>query len=245
MTTGVWIRTKENNEVNRQSQLKRYQDPLEREKLRQAQNRPEVREKKSKSNLGKKRSLETREKMRQAQIKRYRDPTEREKSRKSQKIAQNRPEVKEKQSKSQVEHYKNNPDRKEKHRKFMLTFKHTLKTRKKQRKSAIKRVEDHYGISRPNFNLKACEYFKSFDEQHNTKGSYALHGNGEHHIKELGYFPDYINFDLKLIIEWDEEKHYENNILSEKDLQRQKEIQELFPDFEFRRIREKEYRSTL
>lgn len=68
---------------------------------------------------------------------------------------------------------------------------------------------------------------------------YATNG-GEYQIKELGYFPDYINFELQIILEYDEEKHYNNGNLCKYDVQRQKEIQEHFPDFEFRRVREKD-----
>ena len=50
---------------------------------------------------------------------------------------------------------------------------------------------------------------------------------------------DYINFEKELLIEWDEEYHYKNNLLKEKDILRQKQIQEIFPSFKFCRIREK------
>lgn len=93
---------------------------------------------------------------------------------------------------------------------------------------------------KPGYNKKACEYFKRFDEENNTKGQYATNG-GEHYIKELSYWVDYINFEKKLIIEWDEEKHYENDKLKQKDVLRQKAIQKVFPDFQFSRIREKDY----
>ena len=112
-------------------------------------------------------------------------------------------------------------------------------TKQKMRLSAISRIEKNNGICIPSYNIVACEFFKIFDEENKTQGRYAVYGGGEYYIKELGYFPDYINFNLKLIIEWDEEKHFKNGILNEKDIQRQKEIQQLFPDFEFKRIREK------
>lgn len=112
------------------------------------------------------------------------------------------------------------------------------KDKRNKRLAKIKRIEK-IGPCRPGFNIKACEYFRQFDEEHNTKGHYALYGGGEYKVKELGYFLDYINFDLKLIIEWDEKSHYhKNGKLRKKDIIRQKEIQMFFPDFEFRRIRE-------
>jgi very-short-patch-repair endonuclease len=58
----------------------------------------------------------------------------------------------------------------------------------------------------------------------------------------LGYWLDYINFDLKVIIEWDEKRHYDaSGNLKERDIRRQEEIQEYFPDFLFLRIREEKF----
>lgn len=109
---------------------------------------------------------------------------------------------------------------------------------KKLRIAAIRHIEKNYGIRFPSYNKRACEYFKKFDEAHNTKGKYAVYGGGEYKIEEFGYFVDYINFDLKLIIEYDESWHYINGKLREKDVKRQKEIQQVFHDFEFRRIKD-------
>ena len=104
----------------------------------------------------------------------------------------------------------------------------------------LKRMEeDGYAIY-PNYNKNACEFFKQFDEENNTSGRFAVYGGGEFHIKELGRFPDYINFDLKLIMEWDEKRHFDfDGNLKEEDVLRQKEIQDFYPDFEFKRIKEK------
>jgi hypothetical protein len=91
---------------------------------------------------------------------------------------------------------------------------------------------------RPIFNTKACEYFKQFDESNNIHGHYATTSGGEFFIKELGYWPDYINHDLGLIIEVDEPKHFEKSgELKQKDVQRQREIQEFYPDFLFLRFK--------
>ncbi len=117
--------------------------------------------------------------------------------------------------------------------------KRSEETRKNLRIGAMKRIEKHFGVAHPNFNLKACELFKSHDERLNTKGEYAVYGGGEHFVKELGYWLDYFNPELKLIIEYDEPKHYDHKgNLKPKDVQRQAEIQALHPDFEFRRIKE-------
>lgn len=88
----------------------------------------------------------------------------------------------------------------------------------------------------PNWNPKACDYFEEFDKENNTQGQYARNG-GEYRIKELGCWLDYINHDLKLIMEYDESYH-KNPKQKEKDMRRQKEIQEYFSNYEFRRIEE-------
>lgn len=115
--------------------------------------------------------------------------------------------------------------------------KHTEETKRKMRLSRIKNIRKNYGNPFPNYNKEACEYFREFDKEHNTKGRYAVYGGGEYLIEELGYWPDYINFDKKLIIEWDDPKHYRNGRLKQKDKQRQKEIQEYYSDFKFIRIK--------
>lgn len=122
---------------------------------------------------------------------------------------------------------------------------HTEETKRKMRLSAIKRIKSKNRKVYPNYNNQACEYFKEFDEVNETEGRYAICDSGEYLIEELGYWPDYINFDLKLIIEWDESRHYVNGKLKEKDIKRQEEIKELFPDFEFRRIIEEINKKSL
>ena len=88
----------------------------------------------------------------------------------------------------------------------------------------------------PNWNLRACDYFEKFDLENQTQGQHARNDGGLH-IRELGYWVDYINHDRKLIMEYDEEYHLEEKQMK-KDIIRQKEIQELFPDYEFLRIKE-------
>lgn len=117
--------------------------------------------------------------------------------------------------------------------------KHSKEAKALLRIARIKQIELSCGQCWANYNPKASEYFKSFDQQNNTKGRYALYGDGEYRIDKLGYSLDYINFDIKLIMEYDELKHYNREgKLKQKDLIRQQEIQEFYPDFEFRRIKE-------
>ena len=90
----------------------------------------------------------------------------------------------------------------------------------------------------PNWNPQACDYFENFDKENKTLGRHARNG-GEFYIKELGYWLDYINHDLKLIIEYDE-KYHQNKNQRKKDMKRQREIQEIYPDYEFKRINDQE-----
>lgn len=112
------------------------------------------------------------------------------------------------------------------------------KLRTARRLRFIAKIKASKGNVCPEYNKTACEYFRQFDEDHNTKGRYAVYGNGEYYIKKLGYWIDYINFDLKLIIEWDEPFHFFNGKLRMEDVLRQKEIQSLYPDFTFKRIKQ-------
>lgn len=86
------------------------------------------------------------------------------------------------------------------------------------------------------YNKFAVKVFSRFDINNNTNG---LYGTNEFFIKEYKYFLDYINFDLKLIMEWDE-KYHKNSIQKEKDIIRENNIKEMFSDFTIKRIDEKE-----
>ncbi len=118
---------------------------------------------------------------------------------------------------------------------------YSKETLKRMSESAKKHMKtcDRKGFA-PNFNLKACEYFEQFDKENNTNGQYATNG-GEFKvfIEELNKFVflDYINHDLRLIIEWDE---YYHTFIKDKDLIRENAIKNYFKEFNFKRI--KDYR---
>ncbi len=90
------------------------------------------------------------------------------------------------------------------------------------------------------YNAIATKFFRKFDKDFRTEGHYADPENERKEFRVIGYSLDYINFDLKMIIEWDEESHYRKGFLKKKDTERQQEIQEHFSDFRFVRIRQKE-----
>lgn len=171
----------------------------------------------------------------------------RKKQSESGKIAQNNPEVKEKLRLKRIGRIV----RQETRKKTSLSnigkhnFNHSRESIKKIRIKRIEQIQKNNGII-PNYNKEAIEVFKCFDEQNNTQGRYAVYGNGEFYIKELGYFLDYFNDDLKIIIEWNEKHHYsEDGTLREKDLIRQNEIQKIFPNFKFYNFNEEEANKVL
>lgn len=115
--------------------------------------------------------------------------------------------------------------------------KRTLGSRKKQRITNIKNRKSLYSNCYPNYNPKACKLFETLNENNGWNLQHAENG-GEFHIKELGYWVDAIDFKNKIIIEYDEKKHFKNGKLKEKDIIRQQEIEELYPNFKFIRINE-------
>lgn len=97
-------------------------------------------------------------------------------------------------------------------------------------------------IGVPVSNPMATFWFKWFDCFNNTKGEYRDLNNGDREHEAVGYSLDYINHELKVIIEWDEEIHfYKNGTLKPKDIKRQMIIQEYYPKYEFLRIRQRTF----
>ncbi len=70
----------------------------------------------------------------------------------------------------------------------------------------------------PNYNKLACEYFEWLNKWNNWNGLYATNG-GEYICK--GYFLDYYEPNLNIVIEWDEPNHYKNGKLRKRDVNRQ------------------------
>ena len=74
-------------------------------------------------------------------------------------------------------------------------------------------------------------------EQTGTHIQHAENG-GEYHIKELGYWVDGYDTENNIIYEYDEKRHFNHDgTLCDKDIQRQKEIEEHHPECEFIRIK--------
>jgi len=121
-----------------------------------------------------------------------------------------------KQGETYSKHYKEG--------KFKLGTKHTLETKKKLREIFIKKVEEQKGKFKCFYAKRACEFINKLNEQYTWNLQHAENG-GEVEID--GYFLDGYDKKLNIAFEYDEPKHYKdvlNNILSDKDIERQNYI---------------------
>lgn len=94
----------------------------------------------------------------------------------------------------------------------------------KNRESTIKYIKSCKGECKPRYNKKACQYINQLNKQNNWNLQHAENG-GEH--KVCGYFVDGYDKELNIVFEYDESRHYKdkiNNILNDRDIQRQQNI---------------------
>ena len=109
-------------------------------------------------------------------------------------------------------------------------LKHSSESKKRQRISAIKRIErTKFGnnLIMPNYNPKEMVYFKKLESEMDLDGIYIGKNKYQYKIESLGYFPDFYDPDKNVIVEYDEKHHYidvYNNVLKESDVARQIEI---------------------
>lgn len=101
--------------------------------------------------------------------------------------------------------------------------------RRKMRVSAIRRIRNQLidgGQIYPAYNINACKIIDEYGKQHGYNFQHAMCG-GEFYLKELGYWVDGYDKEKNVVIEIDESHHFDSNgILIEKDIKRQKEIEE-------------------
>jgi len=105
--------------------------------------------------------------------------------------------------------------------------KRSKETKRKQRLSAIKRIEKNKfngGQMTPGYNPVACKIIDEYNKKHGFNFHHAENG-GEVCID--GYWPDGLDEKRKTIIEIDESRHYKNGTLKEKDIQRQQYLEGL------------------
>ena len=76
----------------------------------------------------------------------------------------------------------------------------------------------------PSYNSKACELFDNISKKENIHIQHAMNG-GEYYIKELGYWLDGYDQINNVVYEYDEKHHFLKGKLREKDIERQKDIE--------------------
>lgn len=103
---------------------------------------------------------------------------------------------------------------------------HSAETKRKQRIAKINYIKQQNGSIAPRYNKKACEYFVQLEKEKGWNGLYASK-NGEFYVKHLGYFVDFYEPSLNIIVEYDEPIHYNvDNTLKKRDNERMMEIVE-------------------
>lgn len=102
--------------------------------------------------------------------------------------------------------------------------KHTEDSKTKIRISTINYLKENKNFQGPRYSKRACKFIDKLNEQMHWNLQHAQNG-GEFEID--GYFVDGYDKDLNIVFEYDEKKHYIdviNNILKEKDIERQNYI---------------------
>lgn len=94
----------------------------------------------------------------------------------------------------------------------------------KIRLSTIDYIIKCKGKIAPRYNVNSIPIIEDYGKKHNYNFLHAENG-GEFHIKELGYFVDAYDKDKNVVLEIDEKHHYIDNVLCDRDIRRQKEIE--------------------
>jgi hypothetical protein len=87
----------------------------------------------------------------------------------------------------------------------------------------VNEIIDKHGFCFPNFNKKSIEYFENLEKEREWDG-YYIGKNKECFIEDLGYFLDYYEPNLNIVVEYDEPRHYVSGQLRPKDVQRMENI---------------------
>jgi len=107
-----------------------------------------------------------------------------------------------------------------------LGKRHTVKTKRKQRISALEYLGKAKGKVIPRYNIKSIPLIENYGKDHGYNFRHAENG-GEYHIKELGYFLDAYDIEKNVVLEIDEKLHFNiDGKLKERDVIRQKEIED-------------------
>ena len=105
--------------------------------------------------------------------------------------------------------------------------KHTLESRRKMRLSTINKKMQRNKLGQiANVNPKETDYFKKMESEFGWNGIFYGKQDKQMHLDDLGYFPDYYEPNLNIVVEYDEPRHYIQSNLREKDIIRMNEIKD-------------------
>lgn len=91
----------------------------------------------------------------------------------------------------------------------------------------------------PNFNFNSIIVFKALDKILHARSRYGGTKAGE---KKIGrYFVDYLNNKYKFVVEWEEDWHYNNNHLSDKDIKKQSYVLTKYPKYTYIVIKQSDW----
>jgi len=116
------------------------------------------------------------------------------------------------------------------------------KNRRGNRIAFEKRVENSgypRNYFKPNFNFESIPIYKSLDKILHTRSRYGGTSAGE---KKIGrYFVDYFNKKYKIVLEWNENWHYDNGQLKEYDIEKRKYILTKYPNYTYIIIKQSDW----
>jgi hypothetical protein len=105
------------------------------------------------------------------------------------------------------------------------------KIRKKQRLITVEKIEKQIcngGQITPAYNINSISILEEVAKKLGIKDLQHAENGGEYHIKDLGYWVDGYSKEKNIVIEIDEQHHFnKDGSLKEKDIIRQREIEEL------------------
>lgn len=103
---------------------------------------------------------------------------------------------------------------------------HTEETKKKMRLSALDYISELKGQVIPRYNKDSITLIEKYGREHGYNFMHAENG-GEYFVRELGYFLDGYDPIKNVAIEVDEKRHFIDGNLLPRDVQRQRQVEEL------------------
>lgn len=103
---------------------------------------------------------------------------------------------------------------------------HKEATKRKMRISTLQYLSNIKGQVIPRYNKNSIALIEAYGQKHGYSFMHAENG-GEYFVRELGYFLDGYDPIHNVAIEVDERRHFRKGVLCDKDVERQKQIENL------------------